>query len=116
MDKYNSLFNQKRYYDEETVSFSNNSLGDNAYTLAESLCLRLINIGNAYEIHYLSMIDIYGMTKLNKNQILSLIEELLFVKSIVNDELIEKIVPGLTELLEKISRSKNEEFLWIIGN
>lgn len=56
------------------------------------------------------------MTKLNKIQILSLIEELQFVNSIVNDELIEKIVPGLTELLEKISWSKNEGFLWIVGN
>ncbi|WP_427110327.1 hypothetical protein [Lysinibacillus xylanilyticus] len=84
--------------------------------MAASLCLRLINIGKAYELHYLPMIDIYGMTKLNKIQILSLIEELQFVNSIVNDELIEKIVPGLTELLEKISWSKNEGFLWIVGN
>jgi hypothetical protein len=62
------------------------------------------------------MIDIYGDLKLNKTQIPSLIEELLFIKSIVNDVVIDHFVPPIIELLEKIKHSKGDNDLWIIGN
>ena len=117
MDKYNRLFDLSRYKDEADVCFSiNGDLEDNAYYLPESLCSRIIYLGKAYELHYLQLIDIYGDVKLNKTQIYSLIEELFFIQSVVNDTIIDHFVPSLIELLEKITRSQNEDTLWIMGN
>jgi hypothetical protein len=117
MDKYNGLFDLSRYKDEADVCFSiNGDLEDNAYYLSESLCSRIINLGKAYELHYLPLIDIYGDVKLNKTQVSLLIEELFFVKSVVNDTIIDYFIPTLIKLLEKITRSQNEDTLWIMGN
>lgn len=117
MDKYNRLFDLNRYKDEADVCFSiNGDLEDNAYYLSESLCSRVKNIGQAYQLHYISMIDIYGEIKLNKTQVSSLIEELFFIKSVVNDTVIDYFIPPLIELIEKITRSQNEDTLWIMGN
>jgi hypothetical protein len=117
MDKYSRLFDIKSYIDDADVCFSiNGDIETNAYYLPESICSRIICIGNAYKLHYVPMIDIYGDIKLNKIQTHSLIEELLFIKSIVNDEIIEHFVPHIIELLEKITRSKDDNDLWIMGN
>ncbi|WP_227940091.1 hypothetical protein [Alkalihalobacillus deserti] len=117
MDKYNRLFDLSRYKDETDVCFSiNGDLEDNAYYLSESLCSRIIYLGKAYELHYLQLIDIYGDVKLNKTQVYSLIEELFFIQSVVNDTIIDHFVPSLIELLEKITLSQNEDTLWIMGN
>ena len=117
MDKYNRLFDVSRYKEEEDVCFSiNGDLEDNAYYLSESLCSRVKYIGKAYQLHYIPMIDIYGDVKLNKTQVSSLIEELVFIKSVVNDTVIDYFVPTLIELLVKIKRSQNDDTLWIMGN
>lgn len=62
------------------------------------------------------MIDMYGHVKLNKTQVYSLIEELIFIQSVVNDTIIDYFVPALIELLEMITRSQNQDTLWISGN
>ncbi|MGG3563092.1 hypothetical protein ABES03_15985 [Neobacillus rhizosphaerae] len=117
MDKYNRLFDLNRYKDEADVCFPiNGDLEDNAYYLAESLCSRIIYLGKAYELHYLQLIDIYSDIKLNKTQVYSLIEELFFIQSVVKDTLIDHFVSSIVELLEKITRSQNEDTLWIMGN
>lgn len=56
-------------------------------------------IGEAYNLHYVPMINIYGDISLNKTQCYSFIDELLFIKSIVNDEIIEYFVPPLIKFL-----------------
>jgi hypothetical protein len=99
------------------VCFSiNGDLDGNAYYLSESLCSRIIFLGKAYELHYLPMIDIYGDIKLNKTQVYSLIEELFFIQSVVNDSIIDHFVPTLIKVLEKITHSQKEDTLWIMGN
>ncbi|MFS1513009.1 hypothetical protein VQL36_11320 [Chengkuizengella sp. SCS-71B] len=117
MDKFSRLFDLNRYLDDVEVCFSiNGEVEQDAYYLSESICSRIICIGNAYKLHYVPMIDIYGDIKLNKTQVLSLIEELLFIKSIINDEVIEHFVPLIIKLLEEITHSKDEKLLWIMGN
>ncbi|MEY2196741.1 hypothetical protein AB7942_29110 [Neobacillus sp. BF23-41] len=117
MDKYNRLFDLKRYKDEEDICFSiNRDLEENAYYLSQSLCSRVKYIGKAYQLHYIPMIDIYGDVKFNKTQVFSLIDELLFIKSVVNDSVIDYFIPSLIELLEKITHSQDEDTLWIMGN
>lgn len=118
MDKYSRLFDLKRYLDEdEEICFSINGDEDNnAFFLPEPICSRIICIGKAYKLHYIPMIDIYGEIKLNKKQVSSLIEELLFINSIVSDKIIEHFVPSLVELLENITHKQNDNVLWITGN
>ncbi|MDP5277209.1 hypothetical protein [Chengkuizengella axinellae] len=117
MDKFSRLFDLNRYLEDVEVCFSiNGDVEQNAYFLSESICSRIICIGNAYKLHYLPLIDIYGDIKLNKTQVFSLIEELLFIKSIINDEVIEYFVPSIIKLLEEITHSKDEKFLLILGN
>lgn len=117
MDKYNRLFDLKGYLEEAEVCFSiNKDIEDNAFYIPESICSRIICIGNAYNLHYVPMIDIYGDINLNKTQVYSLIDELVFIKSIVNDQIIEHFAPPLIILLEKITRSKDDKTLWIMGN
>jgi hypothetical protein len=117
MDKYNRLFNLARFEDEADVCFSINGVLDgNAYYLSESLCSRIIYLGKAYELHYIPMINIYGNVKFNKTQVFSLIDELFFIQSVVNDKIIDQFVPPLIQLLEKITRSQKEATLLIKGN
>jgi hypothetical protein len=117
VDKYNRLFDVSRFIDEAEVCFSiNGDLEDGTYYLPESLCSRIVHLGKAYELYYLPLIDIYGEINLNKTQVYSLIEELYFIQSVVKDAVIDHFVPPLLELLKKITRSQNEDILWIMGN
>jgi hypothetical protein len=119
MEKYAGLFDLNRYLDEVEVCYSkvlNSEMIGGPYCIPESICSRIIFIGIAYKLHYVPMINIYGDISLNKTQCYTLIEELLFIKSIVIDEIIEYFVPPLIKLLEEITRTHIHYYLCIMGN
>jgi hypothetical protein len=41
----------------------------------EALCERLLNLGRAYRLHTLSLLDLYGESELNQDQARSFDEE-----------------------------------------
>lgn len=118
MEKYKRLFDLANYIDDAGVCFSiNGDIEDKDYYIPETICSRIICLATAYQLHYIPMIEIYGEIKLNKQQVLSLIEEFLFVQFVVNDEIIEYFVSPLTELLKKITQTSNkDDYLLISGN
>ncbi|WP_227936425.1 hypothetical protein [Alkalihalobacillus deserti] len=133
MGSYEHLFNKKTYEDEECIHFyqvqSNNTfqsiftLDDRyitvpeaePYLIPESIFNRMICIGKAYRLHYLSLFSLYENYELNPTQIQSVIKELEFLMEIVNDILIEQYVIPLLKLLDGCILGSKKQSLWILG-
>ena len=66
--------------------------------LPERLIARLTNLGTAYELHHVQMIDIYDDTTLRSQQCEKLYRELEFLAGIMKDPALEealKVIAGL---------------------
>ena len=66
-------------------------------SLPERLIARLTNLGTAYELHHVQMIDIYDDTTLKSQQCEKLYLEISFLAGVVND-------PALAQALEALAR------------
>ena len=64
---------------------------------SERLVARLVNLGVAYELDHVSLIDIYDDTRFNTGQCEKLRDELALLAAVVRD-------PALTELLVTFDR------------
>lgn len=133
MDRYKHLLQPETYEDEECIHFyqvkSNNTcqsiliLDDKfieipdtePFLIPESIFSRMVCIGKAYRLHYLSSFSLYENYELNSPQIQSMIEELEFILVIVNDSLIHHYIYLLLKLLKDCIFGSKKHYLWILG-
>lgn len=107
MDKYRDRFDPKKYEDEEPVAVGYGvpgaqewgQDGEQEIALVPSpIFARAQAIASGYDLHLMPLIDIYARTELNRNQSVTLLNELRFVRQIAND-------PLLAEWLEKMEKN-----------
>lgn len=80
----------------------------------ERLVNRLTSLAEAYELHYLPRIDIYGDTVFKNEQCKALDAELQFVRGIVKDPALAKTVDRISDLVKTaLARSQR---LVVSGN
>ena len=104
---YADRFVQSTYDDDECVRFSvsTSSRSDRqTIDLPESLFARAQAIARAYDLHLLPAIELYGETSLNKQQCATLLDELSFIRAVVNDNLLAE---HLSRVLQALSTCTN---------
>lgn len=120
MGNYDYLFDIETFKDEEEIVFEWAELGSNTSEWYKCFLLSIFNrmrlIGIAYGLKYLSLLDTYGDIVYKSLQIETFIDELIFVKEVVNDELLESYIDSLLELIKPYTYKINEYVLTIQGN
>lgn len=102
--RFGDRFDEASFGDEEPVEIGidRNEPGRGVTWLArmpESLVHRLVSLGEAYKLHHIPLIEVYGRTRFNRQQCQNLREELDFVKSIVDDPLLRSHLARWTEVV-----------------
>ncbi|MFC3884953.1 hypothetical protein ACFOU2_16350 [Bacillus songklensis] len=119
MNRYKDLFRIEKYEDESHVCFSKTLNGkeiEEPYTIPESIFSRIMFIGRAYTLHYLSVLEPGREFDLNKTQAQAFIDELHFLLSIVNDRILDHYVNPLIKFVESIIFHPKAYSLSIQGN
>lgn len=99
---YADRFSPATYANDARVCFtlSTSSRADRqTIDLPESLFARAQAIGCAYDLHLLPAIEIYAETSLIKEQCATLLEEVRFIKRVVNDDLLAEYLRKVEQLL-----------------
>ena len=112
------MFDIDNYSDEECVHFyqgENDEAFGEPVLMPESVFSRLTCIGQAYRLHYIAMFDLYSDRVFNKEQVASLMDELSFVLSVVDDQLLRHFLPPVIKLSEEIVRSHRDNALHVLG-
>lgn len=73
---------------------------ENWLTLPERLIARLTNLGTAYELHHVQMIDIYDDTTLRSQQCEKLYRELEFLAGVIRDPALEETLRAIAGLIK----------------
>ena len=118
MSNYNFLFSDESYKNEECVeliSVNKDTSQNCIVTIPNTIFCRLVLIGKAYQMHYLSLFSSYEDYELHGVQIDSFYEELLFLSKVVNDKLLEEYMIQIFELLKQCNKDSTA-ILKIIGN
>ena len=117
MGEYQDRFDAPRYATDETVSLTLDgaSASDGAFTMPERLFSRAQQIAAAYELHLLPVIDCYDETRLSREQIRTLADELAFIRSVVTDPLLDFYLQGAQKLIETCLRAPKESELVVQG-
>ncbi len=80
----------------------------------ERLVARLNNLGVAYELHHVSLLDIYDDTRFNSTQCRKLRDELAFLSGVVKDPTLTDLVKTVHALAGQVSSTGSR--LVISGN
>ena len=81
----------------------------------EDLFARALLLARAYRLHQLGSLDGYGPTELNKPQARRLADELGFLRTVVNDSLLEPHLTGMQEVADFCWRTSDDAWLLIEG-
>ena len=81
----------------------------------EDLFPRALLLARAYRLHQLAGLDGYGPTELNKPQARRLADELGFLRTVVNDSLLEPHLTGMQEVADFCWRTSDDAWLLIEG-
>ena len=68
--------------------------------IPETLVARLVGVAAAYQLHHVPMIDVYGDTRFNRVQRLSVVEELDFLAGVLRDPVAVDVVDKIRNLAE----------------
>jgi hypothetical protein len=114
MSGYQDRFDAARYANDQGVSLTLRGLPapQGTLTLPERLFGRAQQIGAAYELHVLPLIDYYDEVRLNKDQLKGLQDELTFIRSVVNDPLLDTYIQAVQQLvLTGVRSARNVELM-----
>lgn len=117
-EKYRELFNFQQYIDEQPIHFYKQINGeevDSPVLIPETIFMRIKLIGQAYEMHYISMFELYDDVVFNKMQMNTLVEEIQFLQSLVDDPVMQHFLALLRNLSEEIIRSHRNYSLAAMG-
>lgn len=98
------------------VKSNENNLYENNYQMNELIFERIHFLGVAYNLSSIKWWDEYSTVRLNQSQVKILIEDLNFVKSVVNDPVVHSVIHQLMLLLEDIVNCDEKYDILIIGN
>jgi hypothetical protein len=85
------------------------------HRVPERLFVRILSLAVAYELHLLPTLDQYGPYELSKSQARTLVEELSFLKPVINDDLLAPHLDALHDLALWCTRSAGESRLHVEG-
>jgi len=74
-------------------------------SISERLFVRMKNLADAYELHVLPGIETYGDNVLNRERAGTLVEELEFLATVVNDPLLLPHIEALRDAALECTRS-----------
>ena len=100
-DRYIDRFDERTYENDAPCIigiFGKELLDNSCLEISERLLSRLISISQAYDLHLISLFDIYNDTYLNRQQCVNLLDELDFVLRVTNDELLHDRTRKIMEL------------------
>jgi hypothetical protein len=80
----------------------------------ERLFGRLVNLGQAYELHLVPVIDQYSATSLNAAQCVTLADELCFLGDVTNDLALDAVLECLIPVVDALARD-TQRALDVIG-
>jgi hypothetical protein len=101
MGEYQDRFEAARYSADEGISLTLEDVhaSQGTFTMPERLFNRAQQIAAAYELHLLPSIDYHDTLRLSKDQMLTLQDELTFIRSLVTDPLLDTYIQGALELI-----------------
>jgi hypothetical protein len=115
---FQDLLNIETYKDDVTIEFGicQNDKEPESYTsVPESMVSRLVNIGNAYNLHIIQLIDVYDEIHLNATQCQNMFKEMEFIATIINDPALFQGLEPVVYLLSKIEHNPSLS-LKVCGN
>jgi hypothetical protein len=104
MADYSDRFLADTYGEDEPVLFSaftDRNRERTSVSMPESLFSRAIALGVAYQLNLLATLDVHSDTTLVKAQCATLLEEVLFIRTVVKDSLLQQHLGSLIPVLEK---------------
>jgi hypothetical protein len=105
---FTTLLDPSTYRDEEPFGFGASGTDPDTWLyVPESLAIRLMHLGLAYQLHHTSQINPAGELLLNHTQCESFAEELAFVRDVVDDKSLLDVLMRLMPLVESIARGRN---------
>ena len=111
MDRFADRFDPKRYADDPPVRvfLIESVVADDEFWISERLWRRIVAIASAYELHLLPILGWSDEPRfLNAQQCLGLLDELEFVATQVDDELLDTVIEGIARQARKArGASKN---------
>jgi len=113
-------FDPKRYEEGEVVEVrayrgQRRASVNREHVLNEDLFARALLLARAYQLHQLGSLDGYGPTELNKLQARRFADELGFLRTVVNDSLLEPHLTGMQEVADFCWRTSEDAWLVIEG-
>lgn len=111
VERYSDRFDMGRYQDDPEIGVFAYDQADDQLVFPERVWFRMNRIGVAYELHYLPMVD--SSLSLNATQTQGLLDEVAFVRSVVNDPLLERCLVEFIDVLAIASRSDTQTALCI---
>jgi hypothetical protein len=87
------------------------ALPDEEAYIPERIAERLLALGHAYGLHYLSTLDSRRQNRLNADQAAGLVDEVQFVLRVVDDPALHEHLQPLLGFAERCFRSRNTDLL-----
>ena len=118
MDQFRDRFDEKTYENGPTCSiglFDTHVIPETEIQLPVELLSRVIKLGQAYNLHYLSRFDIFDHVFLESNHCEGLSHELIFLKEITNDKLLHTHLDNILSLAVSCMKRDNCKLL-VNGN
>ena len=118
--EYADRFEPKHYEDGEVVEVrayrgSRRASVHRQHAVNEDLFARALFLARAYQLHQFSSLDGYDETELNKLQARRLAEELGFLRTVVNDSLLEPHLAAMLGVADSCWRTTEDAWLVIDG-
>jgi len=110
VDRFADRFDVSRYADEEPfgIGLATQNIEDWLF-VPQPLLGRVLAVARAYDLHYLGqVVSEQGVTEFNPTQCYGVLDELAFVRHVLNDPLVDAIVAEVESRVAACARSPND--------
>ena len=118
MDRYRDRLDRATYDGDEPVGVGVDR-GEGNYDgwiwIPERLFGRMHHLANAYELHVLNGLDLYGRNALTREQVETLADELEFIGAVVDDAALKGALEALHTIALDVARQPVRSVLVIEG-
>jgi hypothetical protein len=111
-DNFSDRFEPERYAEDEPVRLT---AAGRTWNIPERLFVRMQQLASAYDLHLLPALEVYGKTQLNGQQAAALVEELAFVRDLVDDAALRPHLDAWISMALACSRSSLPAHLEVEG-
>lgn len=105
-ERFQDRFDPSRYENDEPIEIiahrqtDRRALVTREQVTNESLFGRIVNLAQAYELHLLPTLDLYGSFELNKQQARALSDEVRFLSGLIDDPLLKPVLSGIGDVAD----------------